>query len=60
LRAFLVTPGTLLRWHREAGQRRWRAWRAAKPGRPPMSSELVELIVPKGAKKSIQASAGSD
>ena len=25
--AFLVTPATLLRWHREAGRRKWRAWR---------------------------------
>ena len=26
-RAFLVTPGTLLGWHREAGRWKWRAWR---------------------------------
>ena len=45
-RAFLVTPATLLRWHREAGRRKWRAWRRQRgPGRPTMSAELVELIV---------------
>ena len=25
-RAFLVTRAALLRWHREAGSRKWRAW----------------------------------
>jgi transposase len=44
--AFLVTPATLLRWHREAGRRKWRAWRRQRgPGRPPLSTELVGLIV---------------
>ena len=44
--AFLVTPATLLRWHREAGRRKWRTWRRRRgPGRPPMSPQLVELIV---------------
>ena len=43
--AFLVTPATLLRWHRQAGRRKWRAWRRQRgPGRPSMSAELVELI----------------
>jgi len=45
-RAFLVTLATLLRWHREAGRRKWRVWRRRRgPGRPPMSPQLVELIV---------------
>ena len=45
-RSFLVTPETLLRWHREASKRKWRRWRKQRgPGRPPMSDELVELIV---------------
>ena len=44
--AFLVTPATLLPWHRETGRRKWRAWRRQRgPGRPAMSAELVELIV---------------
>ena len=45
-RAFLVTPGTLLRWHREAGRRKWRAWRRLRgPGRPAMSPGFVELVL---------------
>src|ERR1035438_6843067 len=41
-RSFLVTPDTLLRWHREAGKHKWRRWRKQRdPGRPPMSDELV-------------------
>ena len=44
--AFLVTPATLLRWHREAGRHKWRTWRRQRgPGRPGLSAELVELIV---------------
>jgi putative transposase len=45
-RSFLVTPDTLLRWHREAARHKWRRWRKQRgPGRPPMSDELVGLIV---------------
>jgi putative transposase len=45
-RSFLVTPETLLRWHREAAKHKWRRWRNQRgPGRPPMNEELVELIV---------------
>src|ERR1039458_8705984 len=44
--SFMVTPETLLRWHREAAKHRWRRWRRQRgPGRPPMRDELVELIV---------------
>jgi hypothetical protein len=40
-RSFLVTPETLLRWHRELSRRKWRRWRSTRgPGRPPMSDEL--------------------
>jgi len=39
----LVTPGTLLRWHRRLVAARWRQPRA--PGRPPVPEELVALIV---------------
>ena len=31
----LVTPDTILRWHRDFGRRRWAARSAARPGRPP-------------------------
>ena len=45
-RSFLVTPETLMRWHREAAKHKWRKWRKLRgPGRPPMKDELVELIV---------------
>ncbi|MHB8247015.1 MAG: integrase core domain-containing protein [Acidimicrobiales bacterium] len=44
-RSFLVTPETLLRWHRKAAKRKWRRWRRQSgPGRPPLSAELVELV----------------
>ncbi len=39
----IVTPGTLLRWHRRMGTRKWTQPRS--PGRPPLDGELVELIV---------------
>jgi putative transposase len=39
----IVTPGTLLRWHRRLIAARWR--QPKPPGRPPISEELVALIV---------------
>jgi putative transposase len=39
----IVTPGTLLRWHRRMAAAKWRQPRA--PGRPPVPDELVALIV---------------
>src|SRR5580692_1894767 len=39
----IVTPGTLLRWHRRLVAARWRQPRA--PGRPPVPDELVAMIV---------------
>ena len=45
-RSFLVTPETLLRWHREAAKHKRRRWRKQRgPGRPAMSEELVGLVV---------------
>jgi hypothetical protein len=45
-RSFLVTPETPLCWHRELSRRKWRRRRSTRgPGRPPVSIELVELIV---------------
>ena len=44
LRAWrIVTPGTLLRWHRRLVAVKWRQPRP--PGRPPIPEELVALIV---------------
>ena len=39
----IVTPGTLLRWHRRMAAARWRQPRP--PGRPPVRDELVALIL---------------
>jgi putative transposase len=42
--AFLVTPETILRWHRTLVRRHWR-YPHRRPGRPPLPGETVELIV---------------
>jgi len=39
----IVTPATLLRWHRRLVTRKWTQPRA--PGRPPLAGELADLIV---------------
>jgi putative transposase len=39
----IVTPGTLLRWHRRMVTRKWT--QPGAPGRPPLDDGLVELIV---------------
>jgi putative transposase len=43
-RSFLVRPATLLRWHRELVARRW-TYPRRRPGRPPTSSEVRQLVV---------------
>ncbi len=43
-KAFIVTPRTLLRWHRELVRRKW-TYRHRRPGRPSLDPEMVELIV---------------
>src|SRR6266508_82243 len=40
----LVTPQTLLRWHRELVRRRWRYARA-RPGRPSIDARTRELVL---------------
>lgn len=42
--AFLVTPETILRWHRALVRRRW-TYPHRRPGRPPLPEETVKLIV---------------
>ncbi|MDA8038244.1 MAG: integrase core domain-containing protein [Actinomycetota bacterium] len=42
--AFLVTPETILRWHRALVRRRW-TYPHRGAGRPPLPQETVELIV---------------
>ena len=39
----IVTPGTLLRWHRRMVTKKWTKPRV--PGRPPLAGELTGLIV---------------
>ena len=41
---FLVSPQTLVRWHRELVARKW-AYRRRSPGRPPIDAELRELVL---------------
>jgi hypothetical protein len=43
--AFLVTPSTLLRWHRELVNRKWTYHRSGRPGRPPIDPEVRALIL---------------
>jgi transposase InsO family protein len=40
----VVTPATLLRWHRELVRRKW-TYPQRKPGRPPTGSALRELVL---------------
>src|SRR5450830_720379 len=42
---FLVTPGTLLRWHRELVRRKWTSRRTGRPGRPPLDPAVRALIL---------------
>jgi putative transposase len=42
--SFMVTPQTLLRWHRELVRREWTYPRRG-PGRPPLDPEATDLIV---------------
>ncbi|MGH2652999.1 MAG: integrase core domain-containing protein [Actinomycetota bacterium] len=41
--SFMVTPETLLRWHRELVKRKW-TYRAKRTGRPPIDPDICELI----------------
>jgi hypothetical protein len=42
-RSFIVTPATLLRWHRRLVSKRWTYGRPV--GRPPMRRETRELVL---------------
>lgn len=42
--SFMVTPQTVLRWHRELVRRKW-TYRRRTPGRPPVDRETAELIL---------------
>ena len=43
--SWIVTPETLLRWHRKRIARHWTHPQTRRPGRPPTSIELRRLIV---------------
>jgi len=45
--ATIVTPDTILRWHRQLVAAKWdySNRRKAKPGRPPVSDEVTQLIL---------------
>jgi hypothetical protein len=43
--AFIVTPATLVRWHRELVRRKWTYKRRRAPGRPPIDPETRALIL---------------
>ena len=40
----IVQPETVLRWHQEGYRRHWRRISRGRPGRPPVSSEIVSII----------------
>ncbi len=41
----LFTPDTILRWHRELVAKKWDTSQQRKVGRPPLSTEVVELVL---------------
>jgi putative transposase len=43
--AFLVTPQTLLRWHRTLVRRKWTYGKERTLGRPPIDPQIVELVL---------------
>src|SRR5574341_57283 len=43
--SFLVTPQTLLRWHRTLVRRKWTHGNGRTPGRPPTDSKLIEFVL---------------
>jgi hypothetical protein len=43
--SFLLTPQTLLRWHRELVRRKWTYRTASKPGRPAIDPDVRALVL---------------
>jgi len=42
--AFVVTPATVLRWHRELLARKW-TYPLKRPGRPPVRAEIRQVVL---------------
>jgi len=42
---FLVTPATLLRWHRELVKKKWTYGKTGLPGRPPIGPDVRDLVL---------------
>src|SRR5207253_10853705 len=40
----IVTPGTLLRWHRQLIAQKW-TYQHKSPGRPPVAQDIADLVV---------------
>src|SRR6266487_4241109 len=43
--SLVVTPQTLLRWHRTLVRHKWTYGKERSPGRPPIDSEVVALVL---------------
>jgi hypothetical protein len=56
--AFMVTPATLLRWHRDLVAKRW-TYPRKTPGRPPVRREIRELVLRLAAKNPMWATGAS-
>jgi hypothetical protein len=57
-RSVLVTPGTVLRWHRKLVARRW-TYPHRGPGRPATGAELRELVVRLARENKVGGTGGS-
>jgi hypothetical protein len=58
--AFLVTPQTLLRWHRTLVRRKWTYGKERKPGRPPIDPQIAEDWRPADGLRRIRCSPARD
>jgi putative transposase len=43
--SFLVSPATLLRWHRELVRKKWTYGKTGRPGRPPIDPAVRDLVL---------------